>query len=63
MQQHLTDPDPTQGAGGIDSVQNGLLLGIQLHYFWDNFGVSMYPLHTDPVFRSSIFSNSSLPIG
>jgi len=49
MRQCLSDSDPNQGDGGIDSVQNGLLLNVQLHYLWDNWGVSMYPLSTNPV--------------
>jgi hypothetical protein len=49
LQGHLTDNYQYQGDAGIDSVQNGILLDIKLHYLWDNCGVSMYPLSTNPV--------------
>ena len=39
MQQYLMD---TEKSHGIDSVQNGILLNVSLHYQWDNWGLSMY---------------------
>lgn len=45
MARHLTDPDPTLGRT-IDSVRNGLLLDIRIHYLWDNFGVSIIPVRS-----------------
>ena len=51
MAQYLTDPDPALGRT-IDSVQNGLLLDIRIHYLWDNFGVSIIPVQNSCVHPS-----------
>ncbi|RPB19494.1 hypothetical protein L211DRAFT_863628 [Terfezia boudieri ATCC MYA-4762] len=51
----ITDMDDTNGSSKINSLQNGMLLGADIHTLFDQYTISVDPDRWH--FRQSIFSN------